>query len=568
MTTITSIRQLDSLINQGVLQVDPTAFSPSMARAMKAYVAGSTLMAEGHLERAAASYRQTLASWPDFVAPRTNLAHALHALGKSADALRELDLAHKYAPLDPDIHMSKASIYNNLQQHELALPELFRALDEYQDPSHLTVTFYLGVTYSELGRYAEARAYLLRSMMAVSNFIQSGQPSQDIQDHWYRVHLMLAEVCEQQEDWPFAVKHLQECLSMNPGDQDLAVRISRAEVEAQTAIETSAVFDHSDKTGFAFNCMAFDNQHNRICGALIAIDLNRGSTAFRCEFCRSVYFVDPAQRAKQHPTESISVMEVEGHWIEVYSGERIQRATTADQWYMNLLERKTGGNPPYFAVVLAPPQINTTDFEASPNIPSQVQKSAMFSKTRDYLNTQDSFPEGSFMFEFYELHLDEQIVLLKEFVDRMPQDSRAWKLLGLCYYWTMDNNFLDDGILSLTTCLELGIEGVPDAVQEFIAGCYLFKGNSRLAEEWFSKSQRFNGDFVKRTYGSLERYAQEQRGGNIGTRFRGYTTGRYSASDLRLRRDPDREPQPASPKVTAEATSSSKEKKRFGWFRR
>lgn len=191
-----------------------------------------------------------------------------------------------------------------------------------------------------------------------------------------------------------------------------------------------------------------------------------------------------------------------------------------------------------------------------------------YEQTQAFLNLQDSFPDGDFMIEFYRLDLDEQVVLLKEFTLRHPSDSRAWKLLGLCYFWMLNDDFLEDAVQCLLRCLELGITGYPDAIQEAIASCYLLKGDRKTAVRWYSKSQRFNIGFVERTYGSLEHFAIAQRDGNKGARFRSFTSGEYPISQLHLETNPYLISGSQSEPPSSNEMSSNRNRRFFAWLRR
>ena len=218
---ITSVEQLDWLISMGGGVIDPDIASPEAQEALDWYARGTIAMQQGNVQEAIAVFQTTVSRWPRFVAPRVNLAHCLNAIGRPVDALKELDIAHDLAPHDPDIHMSKASTYNNHGRFQDALAELFLAQEDYGHPHNMEVTYWIGVTYQQLGQMAESRKWLQQALESVDVQERLSPFEQKFPEERYRAHIAMAEVCDALGDWPAVAANLRVCVSMNPKNKDM-----------------------------------------------------------------------------------------------------------------------------------------------------------------------------------------------------------------------------------------------------------------------------------------------------------------------------------------------------------
>ncbi len=119
MPRITTVAELDSLINIGGGLVSPNALSPEMLQLLNGYARGTLAMQEGDLETAINIFHRLLALAPSFIAPRVNLGNCLVDLGDPEQGLQELKRASQSAPRDVDVYMSMSKAYAYLFDSDL-----------------------------------------------------------------------------------------------------------------------------------------------------------------------------------------------------------------------------------------------------------------------------------------------------------------------------------------------------------------------------------------------------------------------------------------------------------------
>lgn len=93
------------------------------------------------------------------------------------------------------------------------------------------------------------------------------------------------------------------------------------------------------------------------CETLITVALDMGTSAFRCPVCNTIYVVDPLQEGS-FDTEGIgfSATEIDGHRVEIYTGNRVQDIRANKNLAMFFYLDKVGGlGEVYTADVLSEP---------------------------------------------------------------------------------------------------------------------------------------------------------------------------------------------------------------------
>ena len=79
----------------------------------------------GQHKQAVARFRETLRLQPEFGPAHLLLGVSLLALGKNAEAARELKIAEKLMPAEPQVHLQLARAYDALGDH-------FASIDQYR----------------------------------------------------------------------------------------------------------------------------------------------------------------------------------------------------------------------------------------------------------------------------------------------------------------------------------------------------------------------------------------------------------------------------------------------------
>ncbi len=128
---------------------------------------GNYYFARGDLETARQHF-QTAVAWDGFSAPlRLNLAVALSALGKTTEAVAQLQAACRLAPRDAEAHFSLALALNEQGDTSGAEKELQTAVQ--LDPRHSRAWYNLGLLQNAAGDSQTALASLARAGQAAPN---------------------------------------------------------------------------------------------------------------------------------------------------------------------------------------------------------------------------------------------------------------------------------------------------------------------------------------------------------------------------------------------------------------
>jgi tetratricopeptide (TPR) repeat protein len=225
-TTINSVEQLDQIINMGAGLINRTSLSPAMSEALNMYKSATSAMHSGDLYQAAQGYRQLLEQWPGFVAPRANLALCLHFMGDYDDALRQLEVAHEFAPDDPEIHVNAGRIYEALGDKGRELEQYHQALQDR--PDHVEAMGNLGITYRETGQIQESMRWLLRAQQVIEQ--QEAMMGRLTGQHPFKTNILiaLAETCEALGDWKQAGQFWKQARRTAPADAQLWAHIRQA----------------------------------------------------------------------------------------------------------------------------------------------------------------------------------------------------------------------------------------------------------------------------------------------------------------------------------------------------
>jgi tetratricopeptide (TPR) repeat protein len=230
---ITCVEQLDQMINLGSGMIDTSALSPAMSQALNMYTTATGAMRAGHFDEAAQRYREILALWPNFVAPRVNLADCLHAMGNYDKALRQLDVAHEFAPGDPDVHISAGRVYESLGNKERELEQYQEALRD--SPGHIGAMVNAGITHREVGQLEESEQWLQRALKEI-------RQQESFLEHLGWRHpaktntlIALAETHEAANNWGRAVECWQEAQSAEPSRRALQERLELAREKARSS---------------------------------------------------------------------------------------------------------------------------------------------------------------------------------------------------------------------------------------------------------------------------------------------------------------------------------------------
>ena len=227
---ITTVAQLDALINAGGGVVTRSVMSPEMERLLEQYASASRSMQQGQLGEAVQGYLRIVSMWPSFVAARVNLANCLMGIGKPREALAQLRRAHGVAPGDPDVHLAAGRAYERMGDKEKELQEYQKALGD--DPRSVDGMNNLGATYREVGQLELAEQWLMRALEEVA----SQRRSEQWKHNWrLAVQYNLALTYQDGGDWGRAVECWQACLSLARANPELHRALQWAQTNAQRA---------------------------------------------------------------------------------------------------------------------------------------------------------------------------------------------------------------------------------------------------------------------------------------------------------------------------------------------
>ncbi|MCB0170066.1 MAG: tetratricopeptide repeat protein [Anaerolineae bacterium] len=227
---ITTISQLDHLINMGGGIVDTTSLSPEMQKALTLYFNGCQAMQSGYIAQAIEIYEKALSIWPNFVACHVNLANCLMYSERYDDALSILAYAHQFAPDDPDIHITAGQIFEMVGDKENELNQYKEALQD--QPDHFQAMMNLGATYREIDEFEKSEQWLKKALEEI-------YLSEKITPHWthpgkFGVFVNLALLYEDIGDFKKAIYCRQQCVSLDSSSQ---IRNCLKETEALASIK-------------------------------------------------------------------------------------------------------------------------------------------------------------------------------------------------------------------------------------------------------------------------------------------------------------------------------------------
>jgi hypothetical protein len=115
-------------------------------------------------------------------------------------------------------------------------------------------------------------------------------------------------------------------------------------------------------------CFGWYRSADNQCNTLIAIALDMGTSAFRCPACNTIYVVDPFKPEKcDADLSGFTTMQVEGHRIEIFRGEKAQRIRSDISHALRFYTPKIGGLENVFVTTtLSKPGAGTEFFSKLP----------------------------------------------------------------------------------------------------------------------------------------------------------------------------------------------------------
>jgi tetratricopeptide (TPR) repeat protein len=257
MPKITTVDQLDRLINMGGGMTDHSVLSPEMRRLLDLYASGTAAMQQGNLGEAVRIYRYIVSTWPNFVAARVNLANCLTFVGKPQEALQELKHAHSVAPRDPDIHLAVGRAYESMGDKQKELQQYQEALQDY--PHSVDAMNSLGATYREVGQLQMAEQWLLRALDEIEGQDRLGAPMGWKHPGRLPALYNLALTYQDAGDWKKAVECWQKCVSLDSTNSQLRQSLRQAEINAsllpleRSKISTGITFQEARQVRLLFD---------------------------------------------------------------------------------------------------------------------------------------------------------------------------------------------------------------------------------------------------------------------------------------------------------------------------
>ena len=200
----------------------------------------------GQHQQAVARFRETVRLQPDFGPAHLLLGISLLALGKNAEAARELKIAEKLMPAEPQVHLHLARAYDALQEH-------FAAIDQYQQltrlaPQDAEYVYLLARSWADLSRsslkeIAKLDSNSVRLHQALSlelwnqgkydQALSSFQKAADVDPKLPEIHLARSLIYLEQKKYDEALAEIERELSLVPDSQ--AALATRAKIAAAKA---------------------------------------------------------------------------------------------------------------------------------------------------------------------------------------------------------------------------------------------------------------------------------------------------------------------------------------------
>jgi len=229
---IATIAQLDNMINMGTTMFDPNIMSPEMLSLNNQYNLARESTAQGNPEKAIQIYRDLIASYPNFVAGRVNLASDLIMSGNPREALKHLDYAHGIAPDDPDIHLAAGVAYDALGNKQGEIEQYYQALTDR--PNYIRAMNNLGIAYREIGQLDQSKHWLHRALDEMEQ--QESSMAQLGWKHPDKLNMLasLAMTYEMEQDWDKSAYYWKQCVSLAPGNVLIQQNLQKAVNQRKT----------------------------------------------------------------------------------------------------------------------------------------------------------------------------------------------------------------------------------------------------------------------------------------------------------------------------------------------
>ncbi|MEM7675214.1 MAG: tetratricopeptide repeat protein [Myxococcota bacterium] len=177
-----------------------------------------------------------IGKFPNAVALRVAIAHALLTANRASEARPHIAAALQVAPNDPTVHRLNVRLQEKLGDHSAYLNALqhLASLDE----SDVSAAITLGTQMAKQGRAQEARE-MLAGVSARTPKTAANQ-------------LMLAMGFRHAREWPSAMQHLREAIRLRPDfaaaylELGLTLRASGALADAVASIRKATALDPND----------------------------------------------------------------------------------------------------------------------------------------------------------------------------------------------------------------------------------------------------------------------------------------------------------------------------------
>jgi tetratricopeptide (TPR) repeat protein len=203
----------------------------------------------GQHPQAVARFRETLRLQPEFGPTHLLLGVSLLALDKNGEAARELKIAEKLIPAEPQVHLQLARAYDALGDH-------FASIDQYrqltrlapQDPEYvyLLARSWADLSQSSLKEIAKLDSNSVRLHQALSielwnqgkydQALSSFQKAADVDPKLPEIHLSRSLIYLEQKKYDDALAEIAHELSLVPDSQ--AALATRAKIAAAKAAST------------------------------------------------------------------------------------------------------------------------------------------------------------------------------------------------------------------------------------------------------------------------------------------------------------------------------------------
>ena len=169
------------------------------------------------------------------VATRRLLAQALAARGEDAEAVRELEVARRLDPRDPELAFALATEYLRVGQPERAAPLFAEVLTARASPqTHVLV----GRTYRDTGHFEQARAELRKALR---------QDARVPRAHYYLGTVALQE--KRRAGVEEAIAEFQAELEVSPADPLASLELGMALVESRRPAEALPALEVAARAG-------------------------------------------------------------------------------------------------------------------------------------------------------------------------------------------------------------------------------------------------------------------------------------------------------------------------------